>query len=242
VLLTIKLTVPFLLMLLAIGAARARVLTNWACLSAAVLLVCSLNFRVQIGIRLVLPLVALAIVGLAAACVEACRHGRWQDRRRLLTAGVAAALVWNVVAAALVWPHGLGYVNELWGGHERGYRLISDSNYDWGQGLPELHAWQQRNGGVEVDLWYFGCDPAMAKMHIHSVPFHRLPIQGPSDVLAQTRCRYLAVSTTLLYGLATKAESHESAAAFLRSCTPIDRTTTFLIFDRHSLQQHAAAR
>ena len=43
----------------------------------------------------------------------------------------------------------------------------------------------------------------------------------------KTELRYLAVSTTLLYGYG----SHCPAAGYLRSCRPVARTTTFLIFD-----------
>ena len=71
VLLTIKLSIPVLLAPFAVAATRARALANWACLTAQVLLVFSLTFRVQIGIRLVLPLVSIGLVGLAAAIVQA---------------------------------------------------------------------------------------------------------------------------------------------------------------------------
>jgi hypothetical protein len=240
VLLTIKLSVPLLLAPLAVGGVRARALVNWACLAAAVLLLCSLNFRVQIGIRLVLPLVALAVVGLAAALVEAWRQCPG-TRRHLLAAGVTAALLWNVGAAVYVWPHGLCYVNELWGGTDHGYRLVSDSNYDWGQGLLELAAWQRQHGGADVDLWYFGSDPLADTLAMRPVPLHALEVRGPLDVVTHTHARYLAVSMTMLYGQATNQLSHQNAAAFLRSCPAAARTTTFVIFERAALRQRALA-
>lgn len=242
VLLTIKLTVPLLLAPLAIGSARARALANWACVAAATLLVFSLNFRVQIGIRLVLPLVALAIVGLSAACVQACRGPIRSWQRRLLLGGAMAALALNATVAARVWPHGLGYVNEFWGGQEEGYRLVSDSNYDWGQGLPELCAWQQAHGEAELDLWYFGSDPLVNRMQIHHVPLHAIHVENAGDVVAQTRSRYFAVSLTLLYGQPTSEESQRCAAAFLRSCPPASRTSTFMIYDRLTLKQRVTPR
>ncbi|HSD49788.1 MAG TPA: glycosyltransferase family 39 protein, partial [Candidatus Methylomirabilis sp.] len=120
VLLTIKLTLPLLIMPVVLALTRPRSLVNWASLVTAVLLVLSLTFRVQIGIRLVLPLVALGVVGLAAAVVQASRDvSGWV--KRLLIAGAGAGVVWTATAALLVWPHGLSYVNELWGGTARGY-------------------------------------------------------------------------------------------------------------------------
>src|SRR5437763_695587 len=70
---TTKLGLPVLLLPLLLAVLRPRALANWAVLAAAVLLAFSVTYRVQIGIRFVLPLVALAAVGLAAAAVQAVR-------------------------------------------------------------------------------------------------------------------------------------------------------------------------
>jgi hypothetical protein len=133
----------------------------------------------------------------------------------------------------------LCYVNECWGGTDNGYRLVSDSNYDWGQGLPELVAWQRQHG-ADVEMWYFGSDPAVDSLPVRHVPLQVLNIQRPDDVLAHTQARYFAVSTTLLYGSATDQPAYQPAVSFLRSCPPTDRTSTFLIFDRQTLQEKAA--
>src|SRR5439155_95282 len=71
--LSIKLSLPLLFLPFVVAVVRPRALVNWASLAAATLLLFSLNCRVQIGVRLMLPLVALAIVGLAAATVQLCR-------------------------------------------------------------------------------------------------------------------------------------------------------------------------
>src|SRR5262249_49498369 len=63
--LTIKLSVTALALPLVLVLVRPRALLNWAFLAALALLLFSLTCRVQIGIRLILPLVALALVGLA---------------------------------------------------------------------------------------------------------------------------------------------------------------------------------
>jgi hypothetical protein len=252
VLLTIKLSVPVLLApLLILAAGRPRALMNWVCATALVLLVFSLTFRVQIGIRLVLPLVTLGIVGLAAAVVNAIQssgrrsnsgtpyqsvlpQGRWSWRQGVLIATVAGGLLWTTAASATVWPHGLCYVNPLWGGTERGYELVSDSNYDWGQGMPELMAWQRQHA-TDLDLWFFGFDHLDKDVPVQSVPLHAFKIDGPEDVVSNLRARYLAVGTSMLYGQVTLLESHRNAAAFLRECEPAARTMTFLIFERQSL-------
>jgi hypothetical protein len=239
VVLTIKLSVPLLLGPLVLGLLRPRALLNWALLAAAVLVVCSLKFQVQIGVRLVLPLVALGVVGLAAAVVTACRtYGPgWQ--RALLAGGTAAALCWTTQAAISVWPNALCYTNELWGPRETAYRRVSDGNYDWGQGLPELARWQQEHHVGAVDVWYFGTDPAVNRPPFRLRSLASAGLRRPEDVAAALAGRYFAASTTLLYGAAREYPECQPALAFLQGCRPVGRTTTFLVYDFTS---HAAAR
>lgn len=227
--LTIKLSAFLLLLPLVIVLVRPRAFLNWACAAAAVLLLFSLNCRVQIGIRLVLPLVALAAIGLAAALTKAWQEGSpaW---RRTLAVLVPAGVASTVLASVTVWPHGLCFVNPFWGGTTNGYRLLSDSNYDWGQGLGELAAWERQHGLDSLDVWYFGGDPAIYQLPLRLVQLNTQPIAGPADVLRRVHGHFLAVSTTVLYG-SFNTEDHRRAAEFLRTCRPVDRTTTFIIFD-----------
>jgi hypothetical protein len=230
VVLTLKLSLPLLLAPVVVAVLRPRALNNWACLLAAVLLVFSLTFRVQIGVRLVLPLVVLTVVGLSAALAQACQ-GLAGRRRRLLAGGVGAGVGWTAASALLVWPHALCYVNELWGGTRDAYRLVSETNYDWGQGLKELARWQRERGLPTLTVWYFGTDPTRRRLPMRELALHTLPLERPEDVLPRVRGQHLAVSTTLLYGTPINNSSMRQAVAFLRSRTPAARTTTFLIFD-----------
>ncbi|HZU37183.1 MAG TPA: hypothetical protein VFA18_14775, partial [Gemmataceae bacterium] len=66
VIMAIKLTLPLLLAPLALLLAAPRTLTTWPCAAVAALLLFTPLCRVQIGIRFMLPLMALAIGGLAA--------------------------------------------------------------------------------------------------------------------------------------------------------------------------------
>jgi hypothetical protein len=230
VLLSIKLTASILVVVLLLALIRASSLSNWACLAACALLVFSLTYRVQIGIRLVLPLVALGIIGVAAALVQTAREGaRWQRMLAVLLGG--SAICWAVAADIAVWPDGISYVNELWGGTRKGYSVVSESNYDWGQGLKELARWQQQHQIRSLDLWYFGSDPAITRMPWHPLPLHNLSLRTADDVLAQVQGNYLAVSTTILYGSYLDAGPGQVAVAYLRRQRPVARTITFLIYD-----------
>jgi hypothetical protein len=227
--LSIKLSLPLLILPVVIGALRPRLLVNWANLAAAALLLLSLVLRVQIGVRLVLPLIGLAVVGLAASAVQLCGEWPLGWSRRLSIAALSLAVVSTAAAAVRVWPDGLCYTNALWGGTPRGYRYLSDSNYDWGQGLKELARWQ-RQRGVPLDVWYFGTDPLLDTLPMRKMPLHVLPLNSRSDVMAQLRGHYLAAGLTLLYGV-EMTDAQRRAVAYLHERRPIDRTATFFIYD-----------
>jgi len=71
----------------------------------------------------------------------------------------------------------------------------------------------------------------MKQLPLRELPLHVLPpIAGPKDLAARVQGRYLAVSTTLLYG-AYQSEERRRQLAFLRARAPVARTTTFLIYD-----------
>jgi hypothetical protein len=229
--LSIKLGLPLLFAPLALVARRRREALNWACLAALALLVFSLTCRVQIGIRLVLPLIAMLVVGLSAAIAEATAQARSLGGRRWLACGAALAVAWTAFSACQVWPHGLCYTNELWGGVSQGYLCLSDSNYDWGQGVKELARWRREQGLPKLDVWYFGTDPAANEAPLRNLPLHVLPLNRPQDVLAYVQGDYVAVGATLLYGTTTSEAPHRQAVEFFRGQQPIARTTTFLIFD-----------
>jgi hypothetical protein len=116
-----------------------------------------------------------------------------------------------------------------WGGTANGYRLLSDSNYDWGQGLPDLRKWQQAHNEAQLEVWYFGSDPSVNVPPLRALPLHR---PANVDLVEAVSGKVIAVSTTLLYGAYTQDSVPASqAAAFFRNLRPIDRTTTFLIYD-----------
>ena len=240
VLLTIKLTVPLLAALLVL-ISRPRTLGNAAAMAAACLLVFSVMYRVQIGIRLVLPAVALGIIGIAsalAACLEE-RAPTW--RRYSLRVAIASGLAWTAIVSASGWPDGLSFVNELWGGTRSGYTLVSDSNYDWGQGLKELAQWERRHHVSTINVWYYGTDAMLHSPRFKDVSLHAMDLCD-RDIGQALSGRYLAVGTTLLYGSAASGKNYECAVNYLRSRKPIGRTATFLIYDLGERNESSVAR
>lgn len=109
--------------------------------------------RMAIGVRHALPLVALLVIG---ASVWAARLSRDEIRRLALT----LLLLSSVGGAVVAFPYYLSAF-PLWaGGMEKGYRWLVDSNYDWGQELPDLErnwaALTVANKGVPPNLAYYG--------------------------------------------------------------------------------------
>jgi hypothetical protein len=244
--LTVKVSLPLLALPVVLLVYRPKTLINGPCAAALALVIFSVTCRVQIGIRLVLPLVALFGVGVAAAMVRAWRRnsaGSLVHQGLLrgigLPALAAVGIFWNGFDCCRAWPDALGFTNSLWGGTQRGYLALSDSNYDWGQGVPDLRRWQSSHANQPLDVWYFGTDPQIETLPIRQVRFHQGGLSNLDELRSCLRGRYLAVSTTLLYGSvgtllppgSPEACSFGIALAFLRQQQPVDRTRTFLIYD-----------
>lgn len=129
------------------------------------------------GVRRILPAVpfVLLFAGLAVRPPA--------SRVRHLVAWGLVALV--AVEAARTYPHHLSYISPLFGGPERGPYLLEDSNIDWGQDLPALAAWQERNLPDEpVWLLYFGnSDPSAYGVRARPFSFAQAE-RPPSGVVA----------------------------------------------------------
>ncbi|HKE99879.1 MAG TPA: glycosyltransferase family 39 protein [Actinomycetes bacterium] len=121
---------------------------------AAWMLAVAMTSQTNIGVRHVLLVPVLLAVATGAL---------WALRPRGRPVGAAVACVLVLAAAASVWrvhPSYLAYVNEAFGGPDRGYRLVADSNLDWGQDLARAAGWVRAHPGGPVWLLYFGsADP-----------------------------------------------------------------------------------
>ena len=65
-------------------------------------------------------------------------------------------MLWMVIEIAIAFPYYLSYYNALGGGLKNGYRIATDSNYDWGQDLRRLKIWADQNNVSKIYLDYFG--------------------------------------------------------------------------------------
>lgn len=114
----------------------------------------------------------------------------------------AKQLYGTTPAIVVIYPHCLAYFNELIGGPESGYKILVDSNRDWGQDLKGLKKWMVKNHVDQIGLSYFGtADPRYYRIpfvNLPSIPFY-YPGHEEKDI--GRKPTYFAISATNLQGV-----------------------------------------
>jgi hypothetical protein len=113
-----------------------------------------LTSHLNIGLRHLIPIYSVLFV-LAGANIF------WLLAQRSIFKIMLTILLVGTIAESLsVWPDYLAFFNQLVGGPRNGYQYLVDSSLDWGQDLPGLHQWLEKNApaasGSPVYLSYFG--------------------------------------------------------------------------------------
>jgi hypothetical protein len=65
---------------------------------------------------------------------------------------VSVLFVWYMVGTAVIFPYHLAYFNEVAGGPDNGYKILVDSNLDWGQDVKRLKTWMDAHQIGQVRL------------------------------------------------------------------------------------------
>lgn len=95
----------------------------------------SMTSDLNIGVRHVLPVYPFAAV-LAGACAWAIAKSS-----KVGMYAVAAALLFQMVSSLHTYPNYIPYGNEAFGGPDKSYRYLADSNVDWAQSLKQVSAY-----------------------------------------------------------------------------------------------------
>jgi len=110
--------------------------------------VLSLFTRAQLGVRHLLVVVPLLCVLAGAAVRDWHEFPRWRK-------GVIGALgTWILISTLSYHPHYLPYFNELVWDRTRAYRVLLDSNLDWGQDAHRVEAYLHLHPDTETDARY----------------------------------------------------------------------------------------
>lgn len=181
---------------------RCDVETQVLIVCFAVFAAASLLGHRNIGVRYVLPLVVIALLGSAASLRTYARGAR------VAMAIAAVAIIAQANSFFSIAPQHLSYFNDLAGGPSVGYTRLSDSNVDWGQDLVRLRDWMRAQDIERVSLIYFGSAP-LAAYDITAGDWreyvsHDLP-NGP---------KAFVISVTALQGLTTCEDAFAPLRAF----------------------------
>jgi Dolichyl-phosphate-mannose-protein mannosyltransferase len=124
----------------------------------------SLLSTMDIGIRHILPIFPFLVVFASASAVTLTGIGRWGK----FAAG--SLLVAHVASSASAFPNYIPYANEAWGGPSVSYRLLTDSNADWNQGLRAVASYVKRNDIRQCWFAHYGWDVSPSYYHIPCKP------------------------------------------------------------------------
>ena len=250
--LTVKLPDATLALLAATLLFRPRGLLTPAGLVALFLLAFSVNTRVQIGVRIVFPLVCFLYIALAAAAFRRPTRTRAEglvpsglgeektegtspsartDLVSLLLRGLACLTVaTNAAAAVAVWPDGVRYTNQLRGGTAAGDRQLADSNYDWGQGVPELYEWWRTHGEQPTRVWYYGGDTASMLPPFGALNVSLLEDRSPAAVAGKVGGCLFAVNVAILRACPDRRPDTLAVIEWLKGLEPVGRTGLFAVY------------
>ncbi len=178
--------------------------------------------RVQIGYRYALPMLPIVILlGVDTLAIYSAKLPRTIWPFACVLVGVQCVSSW------LIGPHYLSYFSPIVGGSKNGYRLLGDSNVDWGQDLPALSEQliQLRHQRVVLSYWgtglplAYGVQVALLDEQSHD------PLSGFD---------FLAISTNNIRGLKVFEHRVDPRFRFLMALEPIARAGgSILIFDIH---------
>lgn len=166
----------------------ARLTPIWALL--LVYAAFSFSSHLNIGHRHLLPIYpALFIACGACTC--------FFHARSALAIFTGVMLCWQIAESSSVRPDYLAYFNQIAGGPKNGYRHLVDSSLDWGQDLPALERWLDRNyspSAGELYLAYFGT----ASPRWYGIEATALPVDTSRAEVTMLKPGVYCISATIL--------------------------------------------
>ncbi len=131
----------------------------------------------NLGIRHILPIVPFLIL-LAAATASSLA-----SRSKLAACVIGMVMLAHAASSLHAYPNYLTYSNEVVGGPSKTYRVMTDSNIDWGQGLKQVATYLAKH--YIADCWFA----------------YRLPLVDPN--LYHIPCKPMQSGIGLRVGLLT---------------------------------------
>jgi hypothetical protein len=136
--LLIKTTIALLVLVMMVAFARFRNLRRelvFLVVPPVLFLLVAIFSNLNLGVRHIIPVYPFMIVmGAAAGWYFAARS-------RAGAAVIVGLVLFAAISSLHAFPSYLTYSNEAFGGPSRTYRVVTDSNADWGQGLKWVKAY-----------------------------------------------------------------------------------------------------
>ena len=126
----------------------------------------SMTSDLNIGVRHVLPVYPFAAV-LAGASAWAIAKSS-----KIAMYAVAAVVLFQMVSSLRAYPNYIPYANEAFGGPNKSYRYLADSNVDWAQTLKQVSAYLRAHQITDCWIAHSGISDNLAAA---GVPCKRLP-------------------------------------------------------------------
>ena len=163
----------------------------------------ALSTKLNIGHRHILPTYPAMFILAGAAAHWFKGRGRTVAAVR---AAVIATLAGVVIESFWIYPDYLAYFNQIVGGPANGYKHLVDSSLDWGQDLPGLKTWLDRNnprgpGEVPAFQSYFGT----GSPSYYGIQAQQLPGAWERRAFAQLTGGIYCISATQIQCLYAKA-------------------------------------
>ncbi|MBU4185021.1 MAG: glycosyltransferase family 39 protein [Proteobacteria bacterium] len=173
--------------------------------------------NINIGIRHILPVYPFIYLLTGGLCSIKFK------RQRLIKYAFTGLMLWYGYNAYSIYPHHLAFFNELAGGPKNGYKYLVDSNLDWGQDLPGLKKYMEKNNIKKVNLSYFGLsNPGYYDIdynYLHSHVILPIPDQAASAKSIREN-RIFAISATMLQGVYSE---NRNFYGYFRNLTPVEK-------------------
>ena len=116
--------------------------------------VVSMRGKLNLGIRHIMvlfPFIYILIIKKYKRRIEETKY------KKTFIGILIAFLIWIGAEIVITYPSYLAYYNELLGGPKNGYKLITDSNLDWGQDLRRMAEWVNSRPDIQkIKVDYFG--------------------------------------------------------------------------------------
>jgi hypothetical protein len=129
-------------------------------LPAALYFLASMQSDLNLGYRHLLPVLPFLYTAIAGAAATILQRATARTPRHLPRVAIYGIALWLLLATLNIHPHYLSFFNPLAGGPRYGYKILVDSNVDWGQDLLRLRQWMTRNDVDHLRLSWFGtADP-----------------------------------------------------------------------------------